>query len=274
MSQIVQVNNSPNQSLRVTLTINGGTQTFRLRLVYNQVAPWWSLDISDDSGNPLVLGIPLLTGVWPAANVLAPYDYMRIGSLYVINQTGAKTDWPDDTNLGTAFTLLWDDNAQESPLAGGTEQVTPGGGGVQLFFIPIVPTLEIGAPTNPNDTSTIDVNVYFGNRPTAMSSFTLTELVGNVSRWINPGSGAVYADVEQKPPGTSTWTSIFRNPGVADAFKFVVMEGQTGNSVQDLFITNPLLIRQGTMFRWRLLAGSATTAQGMIIQGRGIPAAQ
>jgi hypothetical protein len=110
MSQILSLNNSPNQSLRAALSVNGQSLTLNLGLRYNTQAGFWVMDIADQTGNPLVSSVPLLTGAWPAANILAPYDYLGIGSAYVINQSGAASDWPDDTNLGSGFVLLWDDN--------------------------------------------------------------------------------------------------------------------------------------------------------------------
>ena len=73
--------------------------------------PCWMMDVSDQYGKPLVSSVPLITGVWPAANVLAPWDYLRIGSAFIINQTGGASDIPDDTNLGSAYQMLWDSNS-------------------------------------------------------------------------------------------------------------------------------------------------------------------
>ena len=38
--------------------------------------PCWELDISDNKGNPLVCGIPLITG----ADLLAQYGYLNFGA--------------------------------------------------------------------------------------------------------------------------------------------------------------------------------------------------
>lgn len=57
----------------------------------------WVLDIADNQGNPLLRGVPLVTG----ADLLAPYTYMGFpGSLVV--QTDHDTDaMPTYSNLGT-----------------------------------------------------------------------------------------------------------------------------------------------------------------------------
>lgn len=42
---------------------------------------------------------------------MAPYEYLNIGSWYVINQgNGSQADWPNASNLGVNFLLLIDDN--------------------------------------------------------------------------------------------------------------------------------------------------------------------
>ena len=109
MAVTVPLNTSPNQKLSVALPINGTTLTLGLGLSWNRVAAYWTMDIYDSSWTLLLSGVPLLTGAWPAANVLAPYNYLKIGSAYVINRSGTSGE-ADVTNLGTDFVLLWDDN--------------------------------------------------------------------------------------------------------------------------------------------------------------------
>lgn len=111
MAQIVPIGTSPNQSTRVSLTVDSKPLTLNLAVSFNASAGWWWLGIADQFGNALVSCVPLVTGDYPSANVLAPYSYMQIGSLYVINQSGSSLDWPDVSTLGTGFVLLWDDTA-------------------------------------------------------------------------------------------------------------------------------------------------------------------
>jgi hypothetical protein len=110
MAQIVPVTSAPNQQIRAALTVNGQSLILNLSLYWNGQGNFWAMDIADRAGNPVVDSVPLLSGAWPAGNILAPYNYLGIGSAYVINQNGAATDSPDSTNLGTGFLLLWDDN--------------------------------------------------------------------------------------------------------------------------------------------------------------------
>ncbi|RQR87730.1 MULTISPECIES: phage baseplate plug protein [unclassified Burkholderia] len=80
-------------------------QTFFVSLVgvqYQFTLQWrdtanggWILDIADSSGNPIVSGIPLVTGV----NLLHQYLYLGLGfELWV--QTDAADAPPTYTNLG------------------------------------------------------------------------------------------------------------------------------------------------------------------------------
>ena len=77
--------------------------------------PCWMIDIADQYGNRLVSSVPLVTGAWPASNILAPYDYLGIGSAFVINQSGGAADIPNASDLGSQFILLWDSNPGMPP---------------------------------------------------------------------------------------------------------------------------------------------------------------
>ena len=110
---MIPLTNSPNQSVTVSLPINGGTVTLGLEIYYNENGEdgnFWAMDISDQYGNLLVASVPLVTGVWPAANILAPWDYLRIGAAFVINQSASSLDIPDDNTLGSQFALIWAPN--------------------------------------------------------------------------------------------------------------------------------------------------------------------
>ena len=109
-SQILPLSTAPNQSLAVALSINGQSVNLKLKISFNQQAGFWIMDIADTHGTPLVSSIPLVTGAWPAGNLLAPYTYLNIGSAFLINQNGVASDWPDSSNLGSDFLLLWSDN--------------------------------------------------------------------------------------------------------------------------------------------------------------------
>lgn len=62
----------PQQNQTVKLTINGNDYTFKLQ--WNDRGSFWELDIFDASLEPIVCGIPLVTGV----DLLAQYPYMLL----------------------------------------------------------------------------------------------------------------------------------------------------------------------------------------------------
>lgn len=129
-SQIVPLTTLPNQTLSVTLAINGGTLTLLLTQSFNRVGGFWVLNISTAQNVPLVNSLPLITGDWPAGNILGPYEYLGIGEAFVINSNGAASDFPNDSNLGSGFVLLWTDNSNSvvppgyptAPLVSGSGQ--------------------------------------------------------------------------------------------------------------------------------------------------------
>jgi len=134
--QVIPLTISPNQQATVLLTVDGVSLQLNVAVKYNQMAGYWILSISDASGNLLIDSVPMLTGSYPAANILAQQAYLKIGSWYIVNvsnlfpKTGSNTgygegfygagpyggeegfgglDYPNDTNLGTDFQLWVDD---------------------------------------------------------------------------------------------------------------------------------------------------------------------
>lgn len=106
--QVVPLTTAPNQRFRITLSVDGGQVTLQLGFYYSAMCGFWIMNIADQNGNPLVSSIPLITGSFPGGNLLRAQGYLAIGSAYIINQSGL-TDYPDDTNLGSDFILLWGD---------------------------------------------------------------------------------------------------------------------------------------------------------------------
>lgn len=88
------------QSFLVTLA---GTE-YRMRLVYRNAAEaGWTLDLSTNTGIPLVAGIPLVTG----CNLLQQYKYLGIaGELRVLSDVDLAAV-PTFANLGTASHLYF-----------------------------------------------------------------------------------------------------------------------------------------------------------------------
>lgn len=107
--QIVPLAVAPNQSFNVQLVVNGSPLTLNLTLSYSSMAGYWQLSVSDVNNNVLVASVPLVTGWYPSANVLAQYGYLEIGNAYLLNTGNATTDSPVSNNLNL-FSLLWGDN--------------------------------------------------------------------------------------------------------------------------------------------------------------------
>lgn len=89
------------QTLQITL----GSKLYSLRVYWNsnQFDNCWVLDIGDSSGNPIVTGIPLVTGT----DLLAQYGYLNFGG-QLIAQTSSDTDAvPTYVNLGADGNLFF-----------------------------------------------------------------------------------------------------------------------------------------------------------------------
>jgi len=111
--QIINVTSAPNQTLNVTLSIDNTLKQLILNVDFNEMANYWWMRISDQNANILLDSLPLVTGVWPAANVLRQYASLGLGSLYVVNVAGAAIDYPDQYSLGQTFQLWWGDTSYD-----------------------------------------------------------------------------------------------------------------------------------------------------------------
>jgi hypothetical protein len=115
--QTIPITSDPDQIFQVTLAVNGGSLTLELEIKFNSIAGYWVMTITDpDTDTVLLDSIPLNTsitiadGVNTAMNLLGQYAYMNLGSVYLVNVSGIDMDYPDNTNLGKDFELIWTDN--------------------------------------------------------------------------------------------------------------------------------------------------------------------
>lgn len=108
-AQVVQLQNANNQQFTAQLVVNGAALTLGIALSYSEMAGYWLLSLTNSTGNILVSNLPLITGWWPAANILAQFQFLNIGSAFLLNTGNANTDYPGQGNL-SSFSLLWDDN--------------------------------------------------------------------------------------------------------------------------------------------------------------------
>ena len=114
----------PEPGINRSLSINGGTVSLQLSVSYNAMGGFWQMNIADQTGTPIVGPVPTATGAYTAGNILAPYQYMNIGSAFVINVSGivdTVNGVPVDrreTNLGTGYVCyFWDDNTNYVPAS-------------------------------------------------------------------------------------------------------------------------------------------------------------
>lgn len=108
--QVVPLSSS-SQTTTAQLQVDGAPLTLVLTVKWSAMAGYWVMTIYDAQDNLLLDSVPLITGWYPAANLLAQYAYLQIGSAYIINLGVATSDYPGNTDLGAGFILLWGDTA-------------------------------------------------------------------------------------------------------------------------------------------------------------------
>jgi hypothetical protein len=107
--QTIPLTTAPNQTFQVPLNIDGTVKAIYCTLRYNEVSQEWFLTIANGLGQLYVDSLPLVTGNSPASNILRQFAYLGIGSAFVINVSGVTSpDFPNDTDLGTDYILIWD----------------------------------------------------------------------------------------------------------------------------------------------------------------------
>ena len=109
--QIIPLSVSPNQTFTVNLTVDGNALTLNLGLRFSTMAGYWVLSIYDANNNIILDSLPMITGWYPAGNILAQYSYLKIGSAFILNEGTSDSDYPGSSDLGTGFQLLWADTA-------------------------------------------------------------------------------------------------------------------------------------------------------------------
>ena len=95
------------------IPLKGGTPSFQTVSLggvrYQLFVHWcdplgtWVLDLADQLGNPLVSGIPMVTG----ADLLAQYAYLSFGGALVAQSDFDWTEPPTFDNLGQTGHIYW-----------------------------------------------------------------------------------------------------------------------------------------------------------------------
>lgn len=106
----IPLTSDPDQSLQVTVPVDGRSLELKLRLRYNLRGECWTTDVTRAGENtPCLVGLPLLPGIYPHNDLLEQYRYLELGSAFCCQIQPTDLQRPDDATLGTAFCLLWGD---------------------------------------------------------------------------------------------------------------------------------------------------------------------
>jgi Domain of unknown function (DUF6983) len=116
--QMVPLSNEPNQTVNVSLNVDGKALDLTLLIRYSEIAGYWLMTIEDKRGTILLENLPLVTGNNPAGNLLGQFAYLGIGSAFVVNASSLnQQDYPGMSTLGTDFVLIWGNTPKHSNLA-------------------------------------------------------------------------------------------------------------------------------------------------------------
>lgn len=110
-SVIVPLTPSLNQSLTCTLPVDSSNITLSFTFTYNAQGGYWFMSVTDASNTLLLDGVPVITGQYPAANILGQYQHLGIGSAYLVPVSSVLADNPDFDSLGSDFVLVWSDSS-------------------------------------------------------------------------------------------------------------------------------------------------------------------
>lgn len=109
---IIPLETAPDQQFSITVDVGGKNVPMILHLRYNTEGDFWHMDVTDSrTQRMLISNLPLVTGNYPAADLLRQHQYLGIGSALVVKNTEETSeDIPGPFDLGTDFLLLWGDN--------------------------------------------------------------------------------------------------------------------------------------------------------------------
>jgi len=110
--QIVPLDACEDQEVYVTVEVKGNNIPLSLRVRWNEEGGFFVMAISDGRGSALLAGVPLVTGLAPAENLLSAYEYLGIGEAVLLPATEADAHGvPSLHTLGRDYLLIWGDGA-------------------------------------------------------------------------------------------------------------------------------------------------------------------
>lgn len=105
MLSIIPITPTPNHKFTSKIPVDGQNIVLGFELQYNELACYWIVAIRDEKGSSLIAGLPVL----PAQNILEQYEYLQIGSAYIVPAQTVAEQWPSQYTLGTQWYLIWGD---------------------------------------------------------------------------------------------------------------------------------------------------------------------
>ncbi|UUZ80630.1 hypothetical protein LJK88_38220 [Paenibacillus sp. P26] len=109
-NKIIPLIKSQNQSFTITLPVNGQNMTLTLGFTYNTQGEYWFMSVRDRTGALLLDAVPIVTGEYPATDILGQHDYMNIGTAIVLPDNNLQIGIPAFDDLGVNYYLAWTDN--------------------------------------------------------------------------------------------------------------------------------------------------------------------
>lgn len=107
---LIPMTNQPNRSFRMRLPYGNKNILLDFFTFWNRQAGYWELTLGDTvTGTTLIYSLPLVAGADPAQNLLAQYEYMQAGKLYVVPLDGIGADPPGVDSWGSTYFLFWEE---------------------------------------------------------------------------------------------------------------------------------------------------------------------
>lgn len=100
---ILPVTSQPNQTFKTVVPLGKRNVEVTIGLSFREIAGYWTMNITNREGTMVLSNLPLLRG----DNLLAPYSYLDLGDLRVVERNPTGQDSPNSAQLGTDFVLVW-----------------------------------------------------------------------------------------------------------------------------------------------------------------------
>lgn len=98
----------PLRPMNQTCSVALAGRVYSLRLMWCAASLAWIMDILSQEGEPLVMGVPLVTG----ADLLEQYKYLSFGGKLFVTTDGDNRAPPTYENLGVNSHLYWEPDAE------------------------------------------------------------------------------------------------------------------------------------------------------------------